>query len=150
MPKAQVVNNCQGPHYIQLSNASKDGKVANNLLVLRPGMNLVDAETLKTARKSNKGFESLFKLKIPSSVAKEALVNSRNFGRPMLEERGKPLDDAAPVVSLPYPEAEEIVNLTEDTDLLNEWKLQCNAEKNSALIKCIDERIKFLASRIAG
>lgn len=140
--RTQVVNNCQGPHYIQCPNA---GKFPGPLVILQPGLNLIDSKQLAELRK-NPGVERLFNTKIPVSKAVEA--DPRTFGKPMLETRGKELEDKAPLASLPLKEAIAIIELTEDTDLLNEWREVCEPTKQSDLIKALNARIKEIASGI--
>jgi hypothetical protein len=143
--RAQVLNNCQGPHLIQ---GQKNGAMPADLLILRPGLNLVDSKTLAEMRKANKGFDNLFSVKIPATKAVEA--DPASFGKPMLEVRGTELADKAPLAAVPLADAKTIVELVQDTDVLVGWLGECEPGKQSELIKTINERIKTLTSGIAG
>ncbi len=143
---AQVVNNCQGPHYIQ--GQSKPGeKKAGPLLILRPGLNLVDAKDLTERRKANKSLDALFATVIQPTRADDA--DRTKFGKLMLELRTGELDDKAPLAKLKQSEAVEMVRLTENTDLLKEWGEECSPEKQPDVIKAIKARIRELTSGIS-
>ena len=149
MPQAQVVVNTQGPHYIQgqpVRDASGKVSDAGELLILRPGLNLVDAKKLAEWRKANKGLDSLFSTTIAPSRAVEA--DPRTFGKPMLEVRAGELPDANPLQGLPLNEAQAIVELTQDTDLLKAWLGSCSPGKQSDLIRVINARIKAVVDGI--
>lgn len=142
---AQVINNCQGQHCIQ----GQPGKFgAGALLILQPGLNLVDAKDLAERRKANKGFDGLFSLTIKPT--KQETADPTKFGKPMLEVRAGELEDKAPLAKLAFKDATEIVRLTEDTDLLKSWLEECEPSKQSDLIKAIHARVKEIASGISG
>jgi hypothetical protein len=144
--RAQVLNNCQGPHYIQGQPVDKGGKkpAAGPLLILRPGLNLVDAKELAERRKANPSFDRLFKTTIKPTRAEDG--DPRKFGKPMLEVLGKELDDGNPLAKLSYEEASGVVALTENTDLLKEWLK--TAKPTDAIVKVINARLKEIASGI--
>lgn len=144
---AQVINNCQGPHYIQGQN--KDGK-RPPLLILRPGMNLVNSKQLADWRKDNKGFDALFSTPIKLTRGDETVLDYTKNGKPMLEVRAGELNDKAPLASesLKLKDALEIVRLTEDTDYLSAWRADCSPEKQSDLIKAINDRAKEITTGI--
>lgn len=138
--RAQVLNNCQGPHYVQLPH-SDGGKAIGGLIILQPGLNLVDAKQLADLRK-NKGFDVLFKTKIQPSKASEA--DPTKFGKPMLEVVGKELDDGQPFAKLSIEEATGVIQMTQDTDLLAEWLKAL--KPGEPLVKVINDRVKEIAS----
>lgn len=140
--RAQVLNNCQGPHYVQLPHAD-GGRSIGGLLILQPGLNLVDAKQLAELRK-NKGFDTLFKTKIQPSKTETA--DPRKFGKPMLEVVGKELDEGTPFAKLSLEEATGIVEMTLDTDVLSEWLKPL--KPGDPLVKVINDRIKEIASGI--
>lgn len=144
--QAQVLNNCQGPHYIQLQKSAGDNRPPP-LLILRPGITLVDVKVLAAARKANAGFDALFHSKIQPTKAVEA--DPRKFGKPMLEVVGKELPDKQPLASLTPEEAKAVIALTEDTDLLSLWRSECDPAKNGEIIKAIGDRIKEITSQVA-
>ncbi len=143
----QVVNNCQGPHYIH--GLADKGKPAP-LIIIQPGLNLVDSKQVTDLRKINPQFALLFSATVKSSRAPEDMRNAHNFGKPMLEVRGKELDEKVPIAALPNKEAIEMVRLTENTDLLKDWLSGCEPGKNADLIKAINARMKEVTSGIAS
>lgn len=142
--KSQLVNNCQGPHYIQLQ---KQGNLPPQLLILQPGLNLVDTKLLEAARKANKQFDSLFVQTIQVSRAQEA--DPRTFGKHKLEVIGKPLPDKGQLAEIGHDEAVAMINLTQNTDLLNEWRSECHPAKHSEILKAINARLKQVTASIS-
>jgi len=140
--RAQVVNNCQGPYYVQLPHEN-GGKAIGPIVVIHPGMNLVDAKQLAEARK-NKGVDVLFKTKIAPSKAPEA--DPSKFGKPMLEVVGKEVEDGYPFAKMSLEEATGVVAMTQNTDLLDEWLRA--ARPGDPIVKVINDRIKEIASGI--
>lgn len=143
----QILNNCQGPHYIQLPH-SNGGKVIGEIVTLQPGLNLVEAKKFAEMKK-NKGVERLLKTKIAPSVAAEA--DRRTFGKPMLEVLSKELDEAKPFHTadgkeMAHEEACSIIALTQDTDVLDSWRQAL--KPSNQLVKVINERIKEVTSGI--
>lgn len=136
---AQLVNNCQGPHYIQ-GQSIKDaaGLKPGPLLIIRPGLNLVDAKELDERRKANAAFDGLFKMTIKPTQAETA--DPRKFGLPMLEVVGKPLEDKQPLSKLTYEEACGVIALTLDTDILSGFLKA--AKPSDPIVKVINDRIK--------
>lgn len=141
----QVVNNCQGPHYVQ-GQPVKDagGTKAGPLLVLRPGLNLVDAKDLEERRKVSAAFDGLFKSTIKVTQAETA--DPRKFGMPMLEVVGKPLEEKQPLAKLSYEEACGVIALTQDTDVLTGFLKQ--AKPTDPIVKVINDRLKKVAAGI--
>jgi hypothetical protein len=137
----QILNNCQGPHYIQLPHTVAGGRGVGPIVVLHPGLNLVPAETFAEIKK-NPGFAQLFDLKIKPSKCETA--DFRKFNRPMLEARG---EIKQPVTELPIAVAKEIVELTENTDSLVQWLRDC-PPKSVELIKTLKARITELSGQI--
>jgi hypothetical protein len=139
---AQVINNCQGPHYIQGQNADKGKKPP--LLVLQPGLNLVDTKQLTEWRKANPGFDGLFKLTIKPS--KQETADPTKFGKRFLEVVGKELDATAPLAKLSYDDACGVIEQTLNTDLLADWMKQ--TKPGDPLVKAISDRLKVITSGI--
>lgn len=141
--RAQVLNNCQGPHYLQ-HNSQDGGKTLGSLVVLHPGMNLIDTKELATLRK-NPGVEMLFTTKIKPTKAPEA--NVAKFHLPMLQVVGKELKDGLnPFDGLSLDESKAIISATENTDALDEWLRP--QKSGSELAKAISERLKEITSGI--
>lgn len=143
--RTQVVNNCQGPHYIQ---CQKVGNLPGKLIVLSPGLNLVETKELAELRKTNKVFDELFKAKIKPSKAEEADV--RSFGKPMLEVRSGELPDTSPLAKLSLDDAKAILAVTQNTDLLKEWLGECIPGVQSDLAKAISARMKEVTAEISA
>jgi hypothetical protein len=151
--RVQVVNNCQGPHYIQGQPVDKGGpkKAAGPLLIIRPGLNLIDGKDLAERRKLNEAFNNLFKTTIKPSKSETA--DPRKFGKPMLEVVGKSLSDKDPFKTddgkeLSLEEAQGLIDMTEDTDLLGAW---LKAQKpGTEITKAINTRLKQIASGVAA
>jgi hypothetical protein len=142
---AQVINNCQGPHYIQ-AQPKPGEKKAGPLLILRPGLNLVDAKDMTERRKANKAIDGLFTTVIKPTRADDA--DRTKFGKFMLEVRPGELEDKAPLSKVKLSEAIEMVRLTENTDTLKEWGEECSPDKQSDLIKAIKARIRELTGGV--
>jgi hypothetical protein len=140
---AQVVNHCQGPHYIQGQNL--DGKKPP-LLILRPGLNLVPSKQVSDWRKANAAFDGLFKTKIKPS--RQETADPTKFGKPMLEVVGKELDPVNPFAKLSVEEIEGVVSMTTNTDLIAEWMK--SAKQGDAVTKILNDRVKELAASFAA
>jgi len=151
--RAQVINNCQGPHYIQGQSISKPGEkpVAGPLLILRPGLNLVETKDLAERRKANPSFDGLFKAKVKPSKVETA--DPRKFGRPMLEVVGKAVSDQTPFRNdkgedLSLEECEGIIALIEDTDTLS--ALLKSEKSGEPRARAISARLKEIASGLSA
>lgn len=144
---AQVINNCQGPHYIQ-GQPIKDaaGVKPGKLLILNPGLNLVDAKDLAERRKANAAFDGLFKMTVKPTQAETA--DPRKFGLPMLEVVGKELKDKQPLEGLTYEEACGVIALTLDTDTLSSFRAAL--KPNDPLVKVVNDRMKAVTAGIAA
>jgi hypothetical protein len=144
--RAQVLNNCHGPHYIQGQPVDKGGakKVAGPLLILKPGLNLVDTKDLAERRKVNKSFDDLFKMTVKPTKVETA--DPSKFGRKMLEVVGKELDDAAPLAKLSFEEASGVIAMTADTDLISDWMK--STKPGDPLVKVLSDRAKELSTSI--
>ena len=119
----------------------------SDLIVLRPGLNLVDADKLAKLR-TNSAFEMLFHTPILPSKAVEA--DPKTFGKPMLEIRGKELPDKAPLSSMPPAEQREVISTIGDTDLLAQLLGEATPSREPALVKAIGDRLKELAGELRG
>lgn len=149
--RVQVLNNCQGPFYVQLPHPRGTDSRINGVgehINLQPGINLVDAETWGHAKK-NPTIAFLLKDKVPFTKASEA--DASKFGQPKLKVGERVLSDTNPFVDkdgkeLSIDEAKGMISLTQDTDYLSSWLL---AQKpGSEITKAINERIKEIASGI--
>jgi hypothetical protein len=142
---AQVVNNCQGPHYVQLPHLREKDKPlrAGGLVILQPGLNLVETKQLAEMRK-NPGFDELFKLTVKPSKTETA--DPTKFGKRFLEVVGKELEDKAPLAKLSFEEARGVIAQTLSTDLLADWMK--TTKPGDPLVKVLSDRAKELTSGI--
>ena len=144
---AKLLNNCNGPHYVQMQPLQKaaSGRVIQpgELIIIEKGMNLIDTKKLAAMREQNPGFASLFTATILSSKAPDH--NSANDGKPYLEVLPGELPDDKPLAKLSDKDTKEIIEKTENTDVLLRWKQDA---KPDTVRREIDARIKFLTQGI--
>lgn len=90
------------------------GDSSQAVLVLMPGLNLVDLHVLQACMGS-KGFEAKFKTLVPRQMAREAQLE--HVGEPMLI-RGRDVLSAAPLSKIPDEEAHALVKRIDTEDLV--------------------------------
>jgi hypothetical protein len=136
-PKVLVINNEERLNTMHVPSKQVIAGEPGDLLVLMPGVNIVDAEAIKACR-ANPKFDLFFKTKIPRHVAKEAV--SERVGQPILVE-GPRVPAHAPLSVLTDEEAEMYVEEASTVELLNVFRI---GEGRQTVRAKIDDRIRHL------
>lgn len=142
--KTVVINNREGMVVGQLPHKGKDmagHQKAGGIVVLLPGTNLVDSESLAILRQ-NAAFELNFTTKIAASPAPEQ--NAERVGRPILEVVCENLDDDAPLAKLKPAMLQRIVGETFNEDLLKSW---LHGEPERPLRKLLESQVAKVSGK---
>lgn len=136
-PKVIVINNEERLHTMNVPNKAVIAGEPGDLIVLMPGLNIVDYESLKACR-TNPAFDAKFTGKIPRHKAPECV--SERVGQPYLVE-GPRVPAVAPLSVLRDEEAEAMVAEATTVELLH--YLNTGEGRTNVRAK-IEDRIRFL------